>query len=209
MTGATVSQVAKAETKGRHETTGLRPGVSSIGSPEIQNFEEIVAENESKIFNTIYSFVGDYDDALDLTQETFICAYRSIGKFRQESSISTWLYRIAINLCKKSYNKKKRQDSVFIGSLDDPGTGRQIADRASEDESAAEMLEANEEQFIIHREISALPKKHRSVIILKYLQDLSYEEMADVLGCSIGTVKSRLSRAKGKLKERLEKVVEG
>jgi RNA polymerase sigma-70 factor (ECF subfamily) len=208
MTGIAVSQKANAETKGRYETEGLRPGVSSLKSPESQNFEEIIAENESRIFNTIYSFIGDYDDALDLTQETFICAYRSIGRFRQESSISTWLYRIAINLCKKNYNKRKRQDSVFTDSLDDPETGRQIAYFASEDESAAEMLEANEEQSMVRREISALPEKHRSVIILKYLQELSYEEMADVLGCSIGTVKSRLSRAKDKLKCRLEKVME-
>ena len=174
----------------------------------IQNFEEIIAENESKIFNTIYSFVGDYEDALDLTQETFICAYRSIGKFRQESSISTWLYRIAINLCKKSYNKRKKWDSVFTSSLDDPETGRQAARFASEDESAGDILEADEEESIIRSEIYALPEKHRSVIILKYLQDLSYEEMADILGCSIGTIKSRLSRAKEKLKSRLGKVME-
>lgn len=192
MTGIAVPQNVKVET-----------------AINVQNFEQIVAENESKIFNTIYSFVGDYDDALDLTQETFICAYRSIGKFRQESSISTWLYRIAINLCKKYYNKKRRQASIFAGSLDDPETDRQIADFASEDESAAEMLEENEEQSIVRREIFALPKKHRSVIILKYLQELSYEEMADILGCSIGTVKSRLSRAKEKLKCRLEKAWEG
>jgi len=208
MTGIAVPQRANAETGGRHETEGLRSGVSGLKSPEIRDFEEIVAKNESRIFNTIYSFVGDYDDALDLTQETFICAYRSIEKFRQESSISTWLYRIAINLCKKNYNKRKRQDSIFTGSLDDPETGQQIAYFASEDESAAEMLEADEEQSIVRREISALPEKHRSVIILKYLQELSYEEMADILGCSIGTVKSRLSRAKDKLKCRLEKVME-
>lgn len=175
---------------------------------DIQSFEEIIAENESKIFNTIYSFIGDYEDALDLTQETFICAYRSIGKFRQESGISTWLYRIAINLCKKSYNKKKRWSSVFTSSLDDPETGRQTARLASEDRSAGEIVEANEQESIIRREIYTLPEKHRSVIILKYLQDLSYEEMADILGCSIGTIKSRLSRAKEKLKSRLGKVME-
>ncbi len=177
---------------------------ANTAMPDVQDFERIVADNESKIFNTIYSFVGDYEDALDLTQETFICAYRSIGKFRHESSVSTWLYRIAINLCKRHYKREKK--SVLTYSLDDPETERQVEYRASEDESAMEVLEAAEEQLIIQREISALAKKHRSVIILKYLQDLSYEEMADILGCSIGTVKSRLSRAKEKLKQRLEKL---
>jgi len=175
---------------------------------DVREFEAIVAENEKKIFNTIYSFVGDYEDALDLTQETFICAYRSIDRFRHESSLTTWLYRIAINLCKKSYNKKKRQSSIFAASMDDPETGQQMARLASEDESVTELVENDEESSIIRQEIFALPKKHRAVIILKYIQDLSYEETADILGCSIGTVKSRLSRAKEKLKKRLEKMPE-
>lgn len=192
MTGMAVSQKARAKT----------------AMLDIRDFEEIVAENESKIFNTIYSFVGDYEDALDLTQETFTRAYCSIEKFRGESSMSTWLYRIAINLCKRDYSRKRRRDSIFTGSLDDPEAERQTEDLVSEGESAVEVLEANEEQAIVRREIHALPKKHRAVIVLKYLQDLSYEEMADILGCSIGTVKSRLSRAKEKLKQRLDKVVE-
>jgi len=166
-----------------------------------QDFEDIIAENESRIFNTIYSFVGNYEDALNLTQETFISAYCHIDRFRHESDIYTWLYRIAINLCKKDHNKKKRQSLVFTSSLDDPETLRQ----ASGDRSAIEILELGEEQSVIRQEIAALPKKHRTVIILKYMQDLSYEEIADIIGCSIGTVKSRLSRAKEKLKQRLEK----
>jgi len=172
-----------------------------------KSFESIMSENESRIFNAIYSFTGDYEDALDLTQETFICAYRAIGNFRQESSISTWLYRIAINLCKKSF-KKKRRNSIFVGSLDDPEIGKQILKRASGDRSVSEVLMQNEQESLIRYEISALPDKYKSVIILKYLQDLSYEEISDILGCSIGTVKSRLSRAKEKLKHGLERTGE-
>jgi len=176
--------------------------------PDAQNFEDIVAENESRIFNTIYSFTGDYEDALDLTQETFLCAYRHMGKFRHESSISTWLYRIAVNLCKKNYSKKTRRGQVFTNSLDDPEILQQVAGQASGDTPPIEALEMSEEQLIIRREIAALAKKHRAVIVLKYLQDLSYEEIADILGCGIGTVKSRLSRAKEKLRQRLENVIE-
>ncbi len=172
------------------------------------DFEDIVAKNESKIFNIIYSFTGNYEDALDLTQETFISAYRHIDKFRQESNIYTWLYRIAINLCKKHYNRKKKQDSVFASSLDDPETLQHVGKQASEYRSATEILELDEEQSMIRQEIASLSKKHRVVIILKYMQDLSYEEVADVLGCGVGTVKSRLSRAKEKLKQRLERAVE-
>jgi RNA polymerase sigma-70 factor (ECF subfamily) len=173
-----------------------------------RDFEKIVAENESRIFNTVYSFTGNYEDALDLTQETFIHAYRNIGRFRHESSIYTWLYRIAINLCKRAYSKKRRRGSILTGSLDDPETLQQIARQASEEKSAIEIMELGEEQLVIRREIAALPDKHKAVIILKYLQELSYEEIAEVLGCGIGTVKSRLSRAKEKLKKRLEEAIE-
>lgn len=170
-----------------------------------QSFEDIVAENEGKIFNIIYSFTGNYEDALDLTQETFISAYRHIDKFRNESNIYTWLYRIAINLCKKDYNRKRMRSLVFANSLDDPETLHHVEKRASEYRSAAEILESDEEQSAIRREIVNLPQKYKVVVILKYMQDLSYEEIADVIGCSVGTVKSRLSRAKEKLKQRLER----
>jgi RNA polymerase sigma-70 factor (ECF subfamily) len=174
----------------------------------VQSFEKIIIENEGKIFNTIYSFVCNYEDALDLTQETFIYAFRNIEQFRQESSISTWLYAIAINVCKRNSGKKKRFLSIFTDSLDDPKISSNIINHASNDRSASEALEINEEQALIRQAISSLPKKYKTVIVLKYLQDLSYEEIAQIVGCSIGTVKSRLSRAKERLKPKLEKVME-
>ena len=174
----------------------------------IQNFENIITENENKIFNTIFSFIGDYEDALDLTQETFVYAFRNVRKFRQESSISTWLYTIAINLCKKNYNNKKRLTSVFSYSLDDPQITLNVINCASQDQSADEVLVIDEEQKLIHQAISLLPKKYRTVIILKYLQDLSYDEIAQIVGCNVGTVKSRLSRAKEKLKPKLKRLME-
>jgi len=189
-----------------NKAVGRKPRAPKVISD--QDFEDIIAENESKIFNTIYSFVDNYEDALNLTQETFISAYRHIDRFRHESDIYTWLYRIAINLCKKDHNGKRRRSLVFTSSLDDPETLQHIEKQASGDRSAIEILELDEEQSMIRQEIAALSKKHRTVIILKYMQDLSYEEMAEILGCSIGTVKSRLSRAKEKLKQRLERAIE-
>lgn len=172
----------------------------------IYNFDKVVAENESKIFNTIFSFVGDYDDAMDLTQETFLCAFRNLEKFRQESSISTWLYTIAINICKKNYNKRKKVLSIFTNSIDDPQSNDYLNNQASENQSLEEKIEIDEEQNLIRQEISSLPKRYKSVIILKYLQGLSYEEIAEIVECNVGTVRSRLSRAKDKLKPKLEKL---
>jgi RNA polymerase sigma-70 factor (ECF subfamily) len=174
----------------------------------IECFDEIVADNEGKIFNTIYSFVGDYDDALDLTQETFICAFRNISKFRQDSSISTWLYTIALNICKKNYNKRKKILSIFSDSIDNPDSNNYINSQSLQGQSIEEKMEISEEQFLIQKEISSLPKRYKTVIILKYLQDLSYDEIANIVGCNVGTVKSRLSRAKDKLKPKLKKLME-
>ena len=174
----------------------------------IESFDEIVAENENKIFNTIFSFVGDYDDALDLTQETFICAFRNISKFRQEASVSTWLYTIAVNICKKNYNKRKKILALFSDSIDNPDSNGYINAQSLQEQSIEEKMEINEEQSLIRQEISSLPKRYKAVIILKYLQDLSYEEIADIVGCNVGTVKSRLSRAKDKLKPKLKKLME-
>jgi len=174
----------------------------------IQSFDKIVAENESKIFNVIYSFVGDYDDALDLTQETFIHAFRHLHNFRQESSISTWIYTIAMNVCKKSHNKRKKISLVFTDSIDNPKTNSYVMNQALQDQSVEENIEIDEVQLFIRQEISSLPKKYKTVIILKYLQDLSYEEIAEIVGCNIGTVKSRLSRAKEKLKPKLKRLME-
>ena len=171
----------------------------------IQSFEKIIIENEGKIFNTIYSFIDNYEDALDLTQETFIYAFRNIEKFRYESSVSTWLYAIAINVCKRSNKKKKRFLAIFTDSLDDPETSSNIKNYVSYEQPVSESLEINEEQALIRQAISSLPKKYGIVIILKYLQDLSYEEIAQIVNCSVGTVKSRLSRAKEKLKPKLSK----
>jgi len=175
----------------------------------IQDFDQIVAENEGKIFNIIYSFIGDYDDALDLTQETFICAYQNIHRFRQESSLSTWLYTIAINVCKKRHNKRKKILSIFVDSIDNPKTNAHVINQALLEPSADKSIELDEEETLIRKEISLLSNKYKSVIILKYIQGLSYEEIADIIKCNVGTVKSRLSRAKEKLKPKLKKLMEG
>ncbi len=186
----------------------LRKSKTNDEASLIESFDEIVADNENKIFNTIYSFVGDYDDALDLTQETFICAFRNISKFRQEASVSTWLYTIAVNICKKNYNKRKKILALFSDSIDNPDSNGYINAQSLQEQSIEEKMEINEEQSLIRQEISSLPKRYKAVIILKYLQDLSYEEIADIVGCNVGTVKSRLSRAKDKLKPKLKKLME-
>ncbi len=171
-------------------------------------FEKIIAENEKKIFNTIYSHVSNYEDALDLTQETFLQAYRSLNSFRGESDISTWLYRIAINLCKKHFNKKGRWEKIIAGSADATDIQQEVLRLSSSEQSPDEVVIKEERVQTVQAQVASLPSKYKTVIVLKYLQDLSYEEIADILNIRIGTVKSRLNRAKNMLKEKLKPLVE-
>jgi RNA polymerase sigma-70 factor (ECF subfamily) len=176
--------------------------------PSLPAFEKIIAENEKKIFNTIYSYVSNYEDALDLTQETFLQAYRSLDSFRGEADISTWLYRIAINLCKKHFNKKGRWEKIIAGSADAPEIQPEVMRISVNEASADEVVIMEERDQTVQSQVASLPAKYKTVIVLKYLQDLSYEQIADILNIRIGTVKSRLNRAKKMLKEKLKPLVE-
>lgn len=169
----------------------------------LARFEKVIAENEDRVFQTIYAYLGNYEDALDLTQETFIRAYRSMEKFRGESSVSTWLYRIAVNLCKRHLSKKWRWTHIIAGSAQAPDIEPAIRRVSSQEISADEAVIKEERATTVQDQIQSLPPKYKTVIVLKYLQDLSYEEISDVLNIRVGTVKSRLNRAKQMLGEKL------
>jgi len=167
-------------------------------------FAELAEPYEQKVYNLAYRMSRDREDAFDLAQEVFLKVYRALPRFRGNSSFSTWLYRITSNTCLDLARKHKRVPNTI--SLDDPvetTTGelrRQVADSSSEPERTAVRAEAASE---IMTAISALPAEQRLSIVYRELEGLSYEEIAEALGCSLGTVKSRISRARAALKERL------
>jgi RNA polymerase sigma-70 factor (ECF subfamily) len=154
-------------------------------------FEELVRENEDRIYNLCLSMLGNSLNAQDAAQDTFIKAYRGHKEFHPEASFSTWLYRIAINTC-LDYRKKSRHDpltgeslSEYLKTSDPSPEGRYHSKRAAE---------------ALQTALKLLPDKLRSAIVLKEIECLSYEEIAIVLDISIGTVKSRISRARDELR---------
>ncbi len=173
-------------------------------------FNEIIGNYQKKVINIAYHFLGNYTEAIDLTQDAFIRAYLSIRRFRQDSSFYTWLYRITVNLCKNRLKYRKRHGFYQKRSLDEPlelEEGSVRLDLATGKPSPRESLESKEKISLIRQAIDSLEETQRTVLILRDREMMRYEEIARVLKCEVGTVKSRLHRAREILKEKLKGVL--
>jgi RNA polymerase sigma-70 factor, ECF subfamily len=167
-------------------------------------FDWLVTHYHGPVYNLILSMLGDVADAADGTQEVFLKAFRGIRSFRQGSSLKTWLYRIAIReaLNHKRWFKRHLQKNVSIDAEPEEGhTAIEIEDLAA---TPFEQFAAHEIQAAVQSALQEIPEVFRSAVILRDLEGLSYEEIAEVLECSAGTVKSRILRGRRALKELLE-----
>lgn len=168
-------------------------------------FDELVRTFQKPMFNLAYRMVHNPDDAADLTQEIFVKLYRSIGKFHGRSKFTTWLYVLAANTCRSGLRKIIRVSSREVASLDEEREGEEGFRRnepVDETDLPGAGMERSEKMRKIEEIIADLPEDFRMVIVLRDMQELSYEEVAEALDCSVGTVKSRLARARSKLKDR-------
>ncbi len=174
--------------------------------PSEESFDQVVARYYPKVYNICYRYMMNSEEAEDLTQDTFLRAHQSFANFRGDSAVFTWLYRIALNLCHNRTKQLKRRKRMEQESLDDP-----VGDEGEEQQkeipdlsmSPERVAETKELQRMLKRSIHALPPDYKAVILLREFENLSYEEIAEVLGCSLEAVKSRLFRARVCLKEKL------
>jgi RNA polymerase sigma-70 factor (ECF subfamily) len=157
----------------------------------------LVSRHQRYVYNLAYRLLRDPQEAEDLAQEAFLRAWRGLARFRGDSKFTTWLYRIVTNLCYNRLPKLRRQ--LIEADAEELET---YAAPSAPDPPA--MAEASERRAFLHREIASLPEKYRLVITLYYLQELSYQEIADVLDLPLGTVKTHLYRAKANLKRQIE-----
>jgi RNA polymerase sigma-70 factor (ECF subfamily) len=163
---------------------------------DTEAFTPLVQRYQRTIFNLAYRMLGDYDDAAEVSQEAFLSAYRSIGSFRGDASFSTWLYRIAVNHANTRRKSAAlwQQRTAPIESIEPPSDG---------DADPANAVERKELRRQVQAALNELTSEDAAIILLRDLQDVPYEEVAQVLGIPIGTVKSRLHRARRALKARL------
>ena len=170
---------------------------------DIDAFEELVARYERKVYTIAYRYMGNPEDASDLAQETFLKVFKSIDKFRGESSFSTWIYRITANICKDELRKIKRKPQTSLDQeiwLDEGSVIRQVVD---EKPTPDEVFEQKELWNYLQDLIANLSPEYRMVIVLRDINGYSYEEIAQITETSLGTVKSRLNRARKALSEQI------
>ncbi len=167
---------------------------------DMEAFGILWEQHRSAVFRSILGVVGNTQDAEDLTQDTFLRAYRALGSFRGESQLRTWLIRIGVHLAIDHVKRKKAHPEVALDW--DVGGGHAEVDPHA-------VVERNELRETVRKAINALPAHHRAVIVLRDIEGMDYSEIAQALGCSVGSVKLRLFRARRLLKQRLEVLLGG
>lgn len=171
---------------------------------DYQAFEKLVEIYQRRLFALCVQLTGNQDDAQDLVQEVFIQAFTSISNFRQQSDLGTWLHRIAVN---KWINISRREKKTRTVSLDAPvqtTEGEMQREIPAAEGNPLELVQEKEFHTLVRRALYQLTPEHRAVLVLREIQGYSYEEIASILSCSVGTVRSRLSRARRAMKDRLE-----
>ena len=172
--------------------------VQRVLQGDVNAFEKLVLEYEKAVYGITQRMCGNAEDAADMTQETFIKAYNSLSSFRGDSKFSVWLYRIATNVCLDFLRSKSRKPTVSLSMEDDDGEEVEL-DIADESQSPEKLLERGLTRDAVRRGLNALSPEYRQILLLREIQGLSYEEISDVLTLEVGTVKSRIFRARKRL----------
>ena len=165
---------------------------------DVNAFEDLVTEHEKGVYAIAQRMTGNAEDAADMTQETFIKAYNSLSSFRGDSKFSVWLYRIATNVCLDFLRSRSRKPTVSLSMEDDDGEETQM-DIADESQSPEQLLERGLTRDAVRRGLKSLSPEYRQILLLREIQGLSYEEIAEALTLEVGTVKSRIFRARKRL----------
>ena len=167
------------------------------------SFEVLVRKYERFVSTCVYPITGSADDTADVCQEVFLKVYRSLSSFKGESSFSTWLYRVAKN-CAYDFVRKKKGENISLDETDEDGKGLELPD-TDEKNSPEQTALKNERKQLLWSAVSRLSEEHREIIVLRDINDYTYEQIAQMTGLEPGTVKSRLFRAREALKKQLIK----
>jgi RNA polymerase sigma-70 factor, ECF subfamily len=179
---------------------------------DADSFEFLVKRHQKKMLNIVYRITGDYDESCEVVQEAFLSAYRAIKKFRGEAKFSTWLTGITINHAKNRLKQIQSRSYHEVISIDDPvetKSGQIAYDTPAQEASIIEQLEQKEVQQKVQECIGGLDKDQRDVLVLRDIEDFSYDEIGAILKIPNGTVKSRLFRARDAMKDclKIKKVI--
>jgi len=188
-----------------------RKFVERLRAQDERAFNELVQTYEHRVFRLVFRMLGRRDEAEDMAQEVFVQVFKAIGQFRGDAKLSTWIYRVAVNLCKNRIKYLARRHDGVQDELES------VAERAPLSQAKGvtfgdvarpdQMVEGYQIEKIVHTCIARLDADFREALILRDVEDLSYEEIAEITGLPDGTVKSRIHRARGMLKTAVERAI--
>ena len=169
----------------------------------VKAYEILVQRYKNPLINYIYRFLGDYEACADIVQETMIKVYRNKDSYKSIARFSTWIYTIAGNLARTEYQRRKKRNIFSINSYGDDGETFDIPDESARPDVITDSGIKNE---IIQKAILKVSDSYREMVILRDIQEMSYEEIADVTGIAVGTVKSRINRGRTQLQKLLKDI---
>lgn len=170
---------------------------------EVRAFELLVARYKNPLFNYVFRFLGDYEQTSDVVQETMIKVYRNKDSYKSIAKFSTWIYTIAGNLAKTELQRRKRKNLFSISSF---GEDNESFDIKDEEATPDVLADSGIKSEIIQEALLKISEVYREMIILRDIQEFSYEEIAEMKGISIGTVKSRINRGRAQLQQLLKHI---
>ena len=163
-------------------------------------FGQLVVRYQDRLYNTLVNVLGSSDDARDVAQEAFVHAFQKLATFRGHAAFYSWLFRIALNAA-MSHKRKRRRTVVSVEAAREQAGIEPIDPRS--DNRPSHALELSERQAAVRSALAQISKEYRTVLVLKEMDGLKYEEIAEIVGCPIGTVRSRIHRARSELREKL------
>jgi len=174
--------------------------ISQCLAGRTEAFGKLVLRYQNRLFRTLVNMLGSHEDARDITQDAFVLAFQKLSTFRGDSAFYSWLFRIAFN-ASVSHKRKRRHSTTSIEAAREQA-GIEPPDNRSEGQPS-HALEVQERQVLVRKALAELPDDYRTVLVLKEMEDRKYEEIAEIVGCPIGTVRSRIHRARQELREKL------
>ncbi len=168
--------------------------VARAQSGDVEAFDELIARHQDRVFSLAYRMLSHAEDAADVQQETFVQAWRNLRKFRRDAALSTWLHRITVNLCLS--RRRRRQTEPLEPYMQET--------LLSSEPSGVACLQREETKATVRRAIASLPAHYRALIVLRDIEERPFDEIAQVLSCSIQSARTRLAKARKLLRERLE-----
>lgn len=180
--------------------------VTRVQKGDKHSFDLLVLKYQHKVLALVRRFVRDHAEAEDVAQEAFIKAYRAIHSFRGDSAFYTWLYRIAVNTAKNAIDARKRRPGSDV-DIDDIGEFA-VSDNLKAEDSPESLLEAQDLQKVVEATLANLPEDLRSALMLREFEGMTYEDIAHVMGCPIGTVRSRIFRAREAIDNAIKPLLE-